>query len=54
MIKFRPRRLQQSGGSHYVVLPPEWRDAQLLRKGDLVQFVLDDDGRLTLQKAGEA
>jgi antitoxin component of MazEF toxin-antitoxin module len=42
MVSITKRRINKSGGSKTVALPPDWLDAMGLSKGDDVQVIYDD------------
>ena len=46
------RRVMQMRGSSFVNIPKFWAKYQRIEKGDLVSFVLQEDGSLKISPAG--
>lgn len=45
--------IRKNGASFYISLPPDYVKAHKIDRDDLVKFVLNPDGSLTIKRDGE-
>jgi antitoxin component of MazEF toxin-antitoxin module len=49
-LKAKKRKVQQTGYSFWITLPPIWTESMGLLKGDLVKLEINENGVLEIRK----
>ena len=49
-LKQKPRRIQHIGKSYYVALPQCWVETMNMKKGDVLQCMIKDNGEVVISR----